>query len=135
LVVVGIWELPPGLIRPIVSGKGDLFHKIFNESKISGMKILFERTGGFTGRKLRGTLDSTDLPPNQVHQLKKLLKKSRFFELPAELELPNPGADQFNYKVTVENENGRHTVEASDGAIPGEMRPLLDFLARSFRNS
>jgi hypothetical protein len=99
------------------------------------MKILFERTGGFAGRKLQGTLDSSDLPPTQVHQLKDLLKKSRFFELPAELDLPSPGADQFNYKVTVENENGRHTVEASDGAIPGKMRPLLDFLARSFRKS
>jgi hypothetical protein len=97
------------------------------------MKILFERTGGFAGLKLQGTLDTSDLPPTQAHHLKELLKKSRFFELPAELELQSPGPDQFNYKVTVENESGRHTVEACDGAIPGEMRPLLDFLARSFR--
>lgn len=130
---MGIWELPPGFIISNVSQMAELFHKILNESRISHMKILFERTGGFTGRKVQGTLDSSDLPPNQARQLIKLLKKSRFFELPAELELPSPGADQFNYKVTIENENGRHTVKAGDGAIPGEMRPLLDFLARSFR--
>ncbi len=96
------------------------------------MRILFERTGGFTGRKLQGILDSSELPSNQAHQLKKLLDKSRFFELPAELEFPSSGTDRFNYKVTVENESGSHTVEAHDGAIPGEMRPLLNFLTRSF---
>jgi hypothetical protein len=85
------------------------------------MKILFERTEGFSGRKLQGTLDSSDLPPNQVHQLKELLKKSRFFELSAELCLSSHDADQLNYSVTVENENGRQTVEASDGKIPGEI--------------
>jgi hypothetical protein len=97
------------------------------------MRILFERTGGFAGRKLQGSLDSSALPPTQAHRLKRLLEKSRFFELPTALELSSSSADQFYYKVTVENENSRHTVEAGDGAIPGEMRPLLDFLARSFR--
>jgi hypothetical protein len=96
------------------------------------MKILFERTGGFTGRKLQGILDSSALAPTQFHRLKKLLEQSRFFELPAALELPDPGADRFYYKVTVENETGSYTVEAKEGAIPGEMQPLLDFLTRSF---
>jgi hypothetical protein len=96
------------------------------------MRILFERTGGFTGRTLQGILNSSDLPPTQYHRLKKLLEQSRFFELPTALELPDPGADRFNYKVTVENEKGSHTVEAMEGAIPGEMRPLLDFLTHSF---
>jgi hypothetical protein len=96
------------------------------------MKILFERTGGFAGRKLEGVLDSSDLPPNQTQQLRELLKKSRILEMPAFLALPNSGADQFNYKITIQNENGDHTVEAGDSAIPVEMRPLLDFLARSF---
>jgi hypothetical protein len=96
------------------------------------MRILFERTGGFTGRTLQGILDSSALPPTQYHRLKKLLEQSRFFELPAALELPNQGTDRFIYKVTVENEKGSHSVEANEGAIPGEMQPLLDFLTRSF---
>ncbi len=96
------------------------------------MRIFFERTGGFAGRKIQGTLDSSDLPPTQVHRINRLLQKSRFFELPSTLELPGPCADQFNYKITVENENRRHTVETGDIAIPAGMRPLLDFLTRSF---
>jgi hypothetical protein len=95
------------------------------------MRILFERTGGFAGRKVEGILDCSALPPAQVHQLKELLRQSRFFDLPSALESLDPGADRFSYKVTVENETGRHTVEASDAAVPGEMRPLLDYLTRS----
>jgi len=95
------------------------------------MRILFERTGGFAGIKLEGTLDSSALPPTKALLLKKLLKKSRFFDLPSMLESDQPGADRFSYRVTVETEERKHTVEASDSAIPGQMRPLLDFLTRS----
>jgi hypothetical protein len=97
------------------------------------MHIRFERTGGFAGQKLKGYLDSSDLSLAQARRLKDLLRQSRFFELPAILQASVPGADRFNYRVTVECEEGTHTVQASDAAIPGEMRPLLDFLARSLR--
>ena len=95
------------------------------------MRILFERTGGFAGRKVEGILDCSSIPSAQVHQLRELLRQSRFFDLPSTLKTQNPGADRFSYKVTVENENGRHTVEAWDAAVPGEMRPLLNFLTQS----
>jgi hypothetical protein len=95
------------------------------------MRILFERTGGFAGRKVEGILDCSALPLAQAHQLSELLRKSRFFDLPTALKVPDPGADRFLYKITVENENGLHTVEASDASVPGEMRPLLDYLTRS----
>jgi len=95
------------------------------------MRIFFARTGGFAGRKLEGFLDSSELPLSQARLLKKLLKQSNFFDLPPVLESGAPGADRFNYRVTVETEQGRHTVEAQEAAIPGSMRPFLDFLARS----
>lgn len=95
------------------------------------MRITFERTGGFTGRKLQGSLDSSMLSLTKVRRLKELLKRSRFFELPPLLESDRTGADRFNYRVTVETEERKHTVEAGDAAVPGPMRPLLDFLTRS----
>jgi hypothetical protein len=95
------------------------------------MRITFERTGGFAGRKLQGSLDSSRLPQPKARKLEELLKKSGFFDLPAALVAEERGADRFNYKVTVETDAGRHTVEANDAAIPGRLRPLLDFLARS----
>jgi hypothetical protein len=97
------------------------------------MHIRFERTGGFAGQKLSGSVDSSELPLAQARRLKDLLKRSHFFELPSILQASVPGADRFNYTVTVESEEGTHTVHASDAAIPGEMRALLDFLTRSLR--
>ena len=95
------------------------------------MRIFVERTGGFTGIKLKGSLDSSTLPLPQARRLKQLLKKSGFFDLPPVLESNAPGADRFSYKVTVETEEGKHTIEAGEASIPGSMRPFLDFLTRS----
>jgi len=95
------------------------------------MRIIFERTGGFTGRKIQGLLDSSTLPPPKARKLEKLLEQSRFFELPTLLSSPEPGADRFSYRVTVETDKCRHTVETGDAAIPPALRSLLDFLTRS----
>jgi hypothetical protein len=95
------------------------------------MRIWFERTGGFAGRSLHGLLDSTSLPELQARRLAELLDQSHFFALPQKLESPSPGADRFSYRVTVETDSGSHTVEAGEAAVPPELRPLLDWLARS----
>jgi hypothetical protein len=96
------------------------------------MRVLFERTGGFAGFKLQGTLESAALPSSQAHRLKQLLRQSRFFELPESLKSAGSGVDRFNYRITVETEEGSHTVEAGDAAVPGELRPLLDYLTHAF---
>jgi Emfourin len=64
--------------------------------------------------------------------LGKLLEQSRFFELPDRLAANSIGADRFNYKITVEGESGSHTVEAVDSAVPANLRPLLEWLTRSW---
>ncbi len=92
------------------------------------MRIEFERTGGFAGRKIQGSLDSSALSAPDARKLKQLLEKSRFFDLPETLDSTQPGADFFFYTVTVEDERGKHTVQATDAAIPAPMRPLLEFL-------
>jgi hypothetical protein len=97
------------------------------------MRISVERSGGFSGIRLKGSLDSATLPLSQARLLKQLLKKSGFFGLPAVLESRDQGPDRFNYKVTVETEEGTHTIEAGEAAIPTPMRPFLDFLNRSVR--
>jgi hypothetical protein len=95
------------------------------------MWIRFERTGGFAGRKLQGSLDSSSLPEPQARRLLELLEQSHFFDLPLKLESASPGADRFSYKVTVETESGSHTVEANDAAVPAGLRPLLTWLTHS----
>jgi hypothetical protein len=119
------------MLNSYVSQGADLFHKIFSRSKIFLMRVVFERSGGFAGRKIHGSLDSSMRPISEARRLTRLIERSRFFELPSILEPTEPGADRFDYRVTVESEEGRHTVEASEAAVPGSLRPLLDLLTRS----
>ena len=79
-------------------------------------------------------MDSSLLPSSQAKRLQQLLKQSCFFDLPTKLKSDQPGADRFSYKVTVETEEGVHTVEAGEASIPVSMRPFLDFLAHSVRS-
>ncbi len=97
------------------------------------MRIFFERTGGFAGRKLQARVDTSALPEAEAGRLRQLVADSRFFELPARLDAPGPQPDRFRYVVTVEAESRSHTVQASDGAIPAQMRPLLDWLSHRGR--
>ncbi|MBP1595135.1 MAG: hypothetical protein H6Q05_512 [Acidobacteria bacterium] len=97
------------------------------------MRVLFERTGGFAGIKLSASFDSESLPPRQARRLEKLLEDCRFFRLPVRLEEAAPSPDRFLYKLTVESRNCVHTVHAGEGAVPAEMRPLLEWLTAAAR--
>ena len=97
------------------------------------MRIHFERSGGFAGLKLKAALDADALPPRQSRLLHKLLAESRFFDLPLRLETGVSRPDRFHYKLTVENANCVHTMQASEDSIPPEMRPLLDWLTAAAR--
>lgn len=78
--------------------------------------------------RLQVDLDSETLPAAEAKKLERLFARSRFFELPPDLCVASPGADRFQYRLTVEEEGQAHTVRASDSALPPELRPLLDFL-------
>ncbi len=97
------------------------------------MRIHFERTGGFAGLKLKASLNADSLTPQQERRLRKLLQESRFFELPLRMDAPVARPDRFQYRLTVENENCVHTVQANEDAVPPEMRPLLDWLTATAR--
>ena len=97
------------------------------------MRISFERTGGLAGITVKGTLDSSTLSLRAAHRLQQLLNQSGFFDLPATLSSGQPGPDRFSYKVTVETDQGKHTVKAEEAALPDAMRPFLEFLTRSVR--
>ena len=97
------------------------------------MRILFERTGGFAGLRLKAALDEETLPSAQARRLRKLLEESHFFDLPLRLEALTARPDRFQYRLTVENDNCIHTVQASEDAVPPEMRPLLDWLTATAR--
>ena len=97
------------------------------------MKIEFERTGGIAGLRLTATVHADALAPEEARKLQAMVEEARFFELPSTLSHVQPGADRFQYTVTVEIQGRRHTVEIAEGAAPPRLRPLLDRLTAKAR--
>jgi hypothetical protein len=91
------------------------------------MRIIFERSGGFMGRRVSLDLDLADLPPDQAAALKLLVEETDFFNL-TELPPKSPIPDGFMYSITVETKTTQRTIQAGDGNFPETLRPLLDDL-------
>ena len=91
-------------------------------------RIKFERTGGFAGMRIAADFELDDLPEEQAEQLCELLDDVDFDELPENLMKGNQLPDGFTYAITVESEEGQHTVTTSDTSAPAKMQPLLELL-------
>ncbi len=94
------------------------------------MLVQFERRGGFAGIRKDLKLDTESLPSEKAQQLLELINKADFFNLPEKFPLPKKGADYFQYRLTIETEGKKHTVEVSDPAAPATLLPLLQFLSK-----
>lgn len=97
------------------------------------IRIHFERSGGFAGMRMMGTIDSDSLPPQEEHELFVLVEAAGFFQLPEKITSPEPGGDRFTYRLTVETEGERHTVEVGDEGVPAALRPLLKWSSSAIR--
>jgi hypothetical protein len=101
------------------------------------MRIEFVRTGGFAGLRMATAVDTDTLPPDEARILREAVDAARFFDLPPVIASPAPGADRFQYKITVEAEGRRRTVEVGEAAVPEKLQPLIQRLitmARSARS-
>lgn len=88
------------------------------------MRIYFERTGGFMGLSLQTAVDTAALSEEDAHHLQQMIDATEFFELPEELD-GTGGTDAFNYTLTVETEERRHTIHTNDRSAPDTLQPLL----------
>ena len=95
-------------------------------------RILFERTGGFMGRKVSLNIDYADLSDDRVALLDELLTKADFFKLPTDLTQGGM-PDAFSYNITVSSEEKQHSVIVSDTTAPDDLLPLLEELSRQAR--
>ncbi len=95
---------------------------------VANMLIQFERTGGFAGMRKKFTVDTDSLPPEEATRLHKMIETAGFFNLPSKSKGPSRGADQFQYRLIVETEKKKHTVELGEASVPATLRPLLKSL-------
>ncbi|WP_017651971.1 protealysin inhibitor emfourin [Fortiea contorta] len=99
------------------------------------MRISFQRTGGFAGITKTTTLDTATLPPNEAEVLPRLVEAADLFKLPAQITSAQPQSDRFQYKLTVEDQGKQHTVTVSEAAMPGTLRPLIEWLNQAAQKS
>jgi hypothetical protein len=96
------------------------------------MRIVFERSGGFTGMIVTTTVDTAILSPMERSTLHSLVEAADFFRLPGAIASPAQ-PDRFQYQITVEDGDRQHTVILGEAAVPGTLRPLLDWLMDAIR--
>ena len=97
------------------------------------MRIEFERSGGFAGMRLSGRVETSELPAEQACSLEEAVDAAQFWALPGEIPGHQRGADRFQYVVTVETEDQRHTVRVGESAMPEALGALVKAVTRLAR--
>jgi hypothetical protein len=89
------------------------------------MRIHFVRSGGYAAIRLETTVVSEQLPDNDAQALQDEIEVAGFYQLPTKMAAPGKSVDRFHYRITVESENRRHTVELDDSQVPDALWPLI----------
>jgi hypothetical protein len=96
-------------------------------------RVHFERSGGFAGLNLSASVDTGGLDEDEASQLEQEIEQANFFHLPARLQAAEPGADRFEYNITVERGLHKHSVNVSEASLPDTLRPLVSHLEQLLR--
>ena len=97
------------------------------------MRITFERTSGFMGRKVSLILELDDLSSDQAGTVSKLLDEANFFAIEEIPSAPGPIRDEFHYLITVETRDVTHTVRTTNATMSESLRPLIEELSQLAR--
>ena len=99
------------------------------------MHITLEVSGGFVASPVLNaphTVDTSTIDPDRGSELETLVRDVRFFELPARLGAPSPGAaDFFAYTITVNDGDQMHSVAFTDPVADDGLARLVDLLRSS----
>ncbi len=95
------------------------------------MHIAFQRSGGFAGIRFSCEINTDTLPAGEARQLCDWVDAAKFFDLPESVR--SGGADQFQYKISVEQEGRLHAVETDERAMPASLSPLIQWLTAAAR--
>ncbi len=95
--------------------------------------IWFERSGGFAGISTSIEIDSKSLSSEESEELKQLIDRSGFFKDYKNDSTPGNMPDQFQYKISIECEGEKQTVEFGESTVPESFRPLINYMTQKAR--
>jgi hypothetical protein len=92
------------------------------------MEVAVFRGGGLAGLVRKTAVNEESLTPEQVDELRAKLDELGVLSQPTR-RAPGPRqADRFSYAVQVQDEDGEHTVQASEPAVPDSVLELTSYL-------
>jgi len=92
------------------------------------LKVHFHRSGGFAGITRSFIIDSDALPQEKANELKSLASNEEIKKLPSNMKARSRGADRYQYRIDIEDENHKHTIDVDEGSVPEPVAPLLEWL-------
>ncbi len=92
------------------------------------MRIEFERVGGVAGIRLRGSIDTDVLPPEEAKSWQALVEKAQLGHMRQSSRAGGRTRDSFEYWLTVKNGGKRSSVRMTDETLPPSATPLIDRL-------
>ena len=92
------------------------------------MRITFSRSGGVAGARLRTTVNEDDLSAPRAAKLQRLVKAADCFRLPQHLAADPKQPDRFQYELTLEDGEHRHTITIEEAAATPALLKLLEWL-------
>lgn len=94
-------------------------------------QVHFRRAGGLAAFKpLETSVELVDEHGDEAAEIARLLDEADVPALARQSRGPAPGADQFEYTLTVESDDERHDLTLAQSQVPRELRPLIKRLER-----
>ncbi len=92
------------------------------------MRIEFERVGGVAGIRLRGSIDTDVLPPEEAKSWQALVEKAQRGHMRQSSRAGGRTRDSFEYWLTVKDGWKESSVRMTDETLPPSATPLIDRL-------
>jgi len=92
------------------------------------MRIEFERMGGVAGIRLRGSIDTDVLPPEEAKSWQALVEKAQLGHMRQSSRAGGRTRDSFEYWLTVKDGWKESSVRMTDETLPPSATPLIDRL-------
>jgi len=96
-----------------------------------GLRIEFQRSGGFAGLTMRTAVDTSELPPEDAEVFKRLVAS---LERSGVGDSPPPGKpDRFQYELTVTRGKKSRRFQLAEQDLTPEARELVSLLVERAR--
>jgi hypothetical protein len=97
----------------------------------NGLRIEFQRSGGFAGLTMGTTVDTAKLPPEEARDFERLVES---LERSGAGDSPPPGRpDRFQYELTITRGDQSRRFQLAEQSLTPEARELMNLLVERAR--